>query len=107
MKLEQIAKITKALNSLDNAINTAALSVSPLACHDTELTQRMESYKEVVRRQRNLVDQLSQAVIESRWSEVMRTALLVQRASDMIRLDASRILEALRELKSNQARQAA
>ncbi len=99
MKADATLKINQALNALDVAIAGAAAAVKPLALKDRELSHRMESYREVVRRQRCLVADLERATDQRNWREAERLTDLVRRASLMIKMDAGHILESLRALR--------
>ncbi|MEY4702033.1 MAG: hypothetical protein RL326_2220 [Pseudomonadota bacterium] len=75
------------------------MAVRHIALRDEALCHRMESYKEVVRRQRLLVGRLERASQEGDWKEVTRLNDLVRAASLMIKMDAVHILESLRVLR--------
>lgn len=99
MAADSVGKIVKALNTLDSAIDKAAKAAGPLARKDPALVARMNSYKEVVRRQRILVRELEMATLLRDWSGVTRMAELVRRSSIMIKDDADYILRSLREMQ--------
>ena len=96
-------KIRKALNGLDAAIDTAALAVSASPERDEVLERRMESYREVVRRQRLLAYDLSCALRRADMREVSRLANLLQASSAMIKADLSQIAENLSGRRSERA----
>jgi hypothetical protein len=98
MNSEMARKINHALDALDKAIAGASTAVRHIALREEALSHRMESYKEVVRRQRILVERLERASQEGDWKEVTRLNDLVRTASLMIKMDASHILESLRVL---------
>ena len=100
-------KITKALDVLDAAISAAAVAVSAAPARDEMLVKRMESYREVVRRQRVLALDLSRAKQSGDLREVSRLANLLQASSAMIKLDLSNIAESLGTLKAMQQERAA
>jgi len=99
MNAELTTKLTNALDTLDRAIASAAAAVRPIALRDQALSHRMESYREVVRRQRLLVGSLERATDKQDWKEAQRLTDLVRKASLMIKMDAGRILESLRTLR--------
>lgn len=99
MNAELSTKLNNALDALDRAITSASAAVRPLGLGDEALSHRMESYKEVVRRQRLLVANLDQATDEGDWNEARRLTDLVRKASLMIKMDAGHILESLRALR--------
>jgi hypothetical protein len=103
MTVRSIGKIAKALNSLDSAIDGATKAAGPLARRDPELLARMNSYKEVVRRQRILVRELEMATLVRDWKGVARMSELVRRSSMMIKLDADYILRSLRTIQMAQS----
>lgn len=99
MNSEMACKINHALEALDKAIAGASMAVRHIALRDETLSHRMESYKEVVRRQRVLVTDLERASEQRNWKEVSRLTDLVRTASLMIKMDAGHILESLRVLR--------
>jgi hypothetical protein len=99
MNSEMALKINHALDALDRAIAGASMAVRHIALRDQALSYRMESYKEVVRRQRVLVTHLERASEQRNWKEVSRLTDLVRTASLMIKMDAGHILESLRVLR--------
>lgn len=101
MTAETTLRMNQALNALDRAIAGALTAVRPIALGDEALSHRMESYKEVVRRQRILVAQVEQASERRDWKEVARLTDLVRTASIMIKMDAGHILESLRALRQS------
>jgi len=105
MNAELTTRLTNALDTLDRAIASAAASVRPIALRDQALSHRMESYREVVRRQRILVENLERATDRQDWNEVRRLSDLVRKASLMIKMDAGHILESLQALRQCQSSQ--
>jgi hypothetical protein len=105
MTAEMTRKINQALDALDRAIAGALAAVRPIALDDRALSHRMESYKEVVRRQRVLVAHVEQASKRRDWQEVTRLTDLVRTSSMMIKLDAGHILESLRALRQTDQHQ--
>jgi hypothetical protein len=99
MAADSVGKIVKALNTLDSAIDKAAKAAGPLARKDPALVARMNSYKEVVRRQRILVRELEMATLLRDWKGVTRMSELVRRSSIMIKDDADYILRSLRDMQ--------
>jgi hypothetical protein len=96
MTIDHVSKMVTALNKLGSAIDAATASLNRLAPEDTQLVSRVDSYKEIVRRQRKLLYQLACAYQEEDWSEVNRLTNLVQQSSLMIKVDASFIVSALK-----------
>jgi hypothetical protein len=103
MSEEMTRNINQALDTLDKAIAGALAAVRPIAVSDQSLSHRMESYKEVVRRQRVLLVSVEQASERRDWKEVARLTDLVRTASLMIQMDAGHILECLRGLREQRA----
>lgn len=103
MSAQQISNITKAINRLDAAVESATSSLGTVLQGGQALTDRMLSYKEVVRRQRILLEMFSKATLYGEVQEAARLIRLVHDASIMIKLDAHHILSSLRDLKAMQS----
>ena len=92
-----LVKMLHALDKLERAIDAATSSVHNAHGADDGLLQRIASYKEILRRQRELVDQLGDASARYDWKEVSRLTNLVQGSSLLIKVDAGFILSTLRK----------
>ena len=97
--MSQVALLNmlQALDKLERAIDSATASLRNASRHDGGLLNRVSSYKEILRRQRELVDELHDASARSDWQEVSRLTNLVQGASLLIKVDAGFILSTLRK----------
>ena len=96
MSSDLIAKIVNALNELESAIRSAKDSVKGVDTDDAMLMTRIESYEEILRRQRELVHELSVAMHNQDWPEVSRLGELVRGSSLLIKVDAGFILNWLK-----------
>lgn len=103
MSVQQISNITKAINRLDAAVESATSSLGAVLHGNQAVTDRMLSYKEVVRRQRILVEMFSKATLCGEAHDATLLIRLVHDASIMIKLDAHHLLSSLRELKAMQS----
>ncbi len=109
MSTDLISKIVNALDELEGALATAKDSIKTLDTEDSMLKVRIESYQEILRRQRSLVHDLSVAMHTQNWSEVSRLGELVRGSSLMIKVDAGFILNWLKnpaEINSTEEYQA-
>ena len=95
MTLDPAVKVLAALDRLDAAITRTAASCASVMQGDERLDLRMQSYREVVVRQRALAAELSHAYRRRDFKEVARISQLIQTASLMLKLDANYILTAL------------
>jgi hypothetical protein len=103
--LEQ--KITKALDTLEESIRRATEAVAECCDTDERLTDRMNAYGEVVRRQRALAADLSKALARRDLREVSRLAHLLQGSSLMVKMDLEHILSSIKFLREQAFRSAA
>lgn len=87
----------QALDKLERAIDIATMSLHNAHRADEGLLQRISSYKEILRRQRELVAEMSEASARYDWTEVSRLTNLVQGSSLLIKVDAGFILSTLRK----------
>ena len=97
MTVQTVAKMAKALSALHNAVEAAARAAGPLSFDDTDIKQRMSSYKEVIRRQALLLQRLSSAAAANDWQAVTRITDLVRTSSLMLQTDAEFIIDHLRQ----------
>ncbi len=96
MSGQLISKIVNALDELEAAIASAKASVKGVDTDDSMLQARIESYEEILRRQRSLVHDLSVAMNNQDWTEVCRLGELVRGSSLLIKVDAGFILNWLK-----------
>lgn len=99
MASQVAANITRALDRLEAAIIDASESVGTSIERDPSLVSRIAAYREVVKRQKLLVDDLQKASARRDFNEVRRFANLIQASSMMVKMDLNHILEALKHLK--------
>jgi len=109
MSSNVVSKIVSALNELEQAIHSARSSVKDVDTDDAMLQARIDSYQEILRRQRELVHDLSVAMDKKDWTEVVRLGELVRGSSLLIKVDAGFILnwlknpQAIRDTEEYQA----
>jgi len=96
MQIENVKNMATALSKLSSAVDVAAASLNRQAPHDEALRARIVSYKEIVRRQRELLQDLETASSQGAWTEVSRLTQLVHNASLLIKVDAGFILSVLK-----------
>lgn len=109
MSTDLISKIVNALDELEGALGAAKSSIAAVDSEDSMLKVRIESYEEILRRQRGLVHDLSVAMTTQNWGEVSRLGELVRGSSLMIKVDAGFILNWLKnpaEIKDTEEYQA-
>ena len=96
MTHENVHNLDSALSKLSAAVDSAAVSLRRNAPDDEALHARVASYKEIVRRQRDLLTELRIATSRQDWPEVSRLTTLVHGASLLIKVDAGFILSVLK-----------
>lgn len=101
MTINNVHKMVVALNKLGTAIETASASLNRHAPHDEPLLARVASYKEILRRQKELLRELTCASHNENWPEVSRLTNLVHGASLLIKVDAGFLVSTLRNYNSN------
>jgi hypothetical protein len=97
MRIENVQNLATALSKLSSAVDSAAASLNRSVPHDEALRSRIVSYKEIVRRQRQLLQELETASSRGAWAEVSRLTQLVHSASLLIKVDAGFILSVLKD----------
>jgi hypothetical protein len=101
MTIDNVHKMVVALNKLGTAIDAASASLTRHAPLDEPLRARVASYKEILRRQRELLRDLACASHNEDWSEVSRLTNLVHGASLLIKVDAGFLVSTLKNYDSN------
>ncbi len=96
MTPRNVDNMVSALSKLSAAVDSAAASLHRNAPHDEALKARVASYQEIVRRQRELLQELKIASSRKEWSEVSRLTNLVHGASLLIKVDAGFIVSVLK-----------
>jgi hypothetical protein len=85
-----------ALSNLERAVEAAAKSIRAAKVQDKAVLNRITSYKEIIRRQHSLLDDLTRASAREDWREVSRITSLVHGSSLMIKVDAGFLLSNMR-----------
>jgi hypothetical protein len=97
MAAHSLSDMVRALSRLETAVEAAATSIHALKVQDTTLLMRIASYKEIIRRQHDLIAAMRQASERRDWKEVSRITNLVQGASLMIQVDAGFLVSTLKQ----------
>lgn len=100
MAAEAITKMLTSLRRLDSAIGVVLSSLPAHRDRNGTLKARLASYKEIVRRQRLLIDDLIAASRRDDWQEVSRLSNLVHGSSLMIQVDVGFVMSELKKLSS-------
>ena len=100
MSAEAITRMLSSLRRLDRAIGTVISSLPGRKDPNQMLTKRLSSYREIVRRQRILVDELIAATRRKEFQEVARLSNLVHQSSLMIKVDVGFVMSELKKLSS-------
>lgn len=100
-------KINAALDKLEAALTAATSALDEQCSHDEEINLRLESYREVLRRQRVVAEDLSKATARRDWREVSRLGAILQKSSVLIKLDIDHIVSSIRMLQAGAYRAAA
>ncbi|MCC6221700.1 MAG: hypothetical protein IT291_10720 [Deltaproteobacteria bacterium] len=96
MKHLVIKRLFDSLNDLEQAIESARVSLRAKHEPPVELLSRIDSYEEILRKQRTLGNDLCKHFTLENWQEVSRHVQLINGLSGMIRDDAREILFNLR-----------
>lgn len=100
-------KITAAIEKLEAALNSAMSSAGVSLLHDEQLSARIDSYREVARRQRLLAGDLEKAMARRDLPEVARLGKLIERSSVLMKMDLEHIVSSIKVLKEGELRSAA
>lgn len=85
-----------ALAKLELAVNTTARSLNASKANNPAVLTRISSYREIIRRQHALIEDIERASASSDWQEVSRLTNLVYSASLMIKVDVGFLLSNLK-----------
>jgi len=101
MSSEAITKMLSSLRQLDRAIGTVMSSLPQRKDPNQMLRTRLHSYREIVRRQRLLVDELIAASRRNEAHEVARLSNLVHQSSLIIKVDIGFVMSELKKLSTS------
>ena len=96
--MDIIERLFTSLNHLDEAINKAKNHLKDKEIVPKELLDRINSYDEILLKQKSLANALSEHINNKNIDEINRHVLLINGLSEMIRDDARDILSSLMEL---------
>jgi hypothetical protein len=90
-----VNRLFASFSELEQAIQSARKTLSERPSVPAEVLRRIESYDEILAKQRTLANSLCSHIDDGNWDEVSRHVGLINGLSAMIRDDARAILAAL------------
>ena len=90
-----IEKLFSSFEELEEAIESAKVTLSKREVIPAEIVERLNSYDDILLKQRNLAHSLCEHISNCNWDEVSRHVTLINSLSAMIRDDARAILSQL------------
>ena len=96
MAPQPLSLMLNAISTLEKAVDAAAQSIKSEHADNQAVLNRILSYKEIIRRQRSLLRELTHASSRQDWKEVSRITSLVYGSSLMIKVDAGFLISRLR-----------
>ncbi len=101
-----ISRLFESFSELDRAIRTAKTALSRKKNPPKELLDRIDSYEQILNKQRALAGELCRYVTEGNWNEVARHVTLINSLSSMIRDDAREVVAGIQPVFSPEEREA-
>ncbi len=105
MKQQVIKRLFESFNELERAIASARTTLRTKKDPPAELLERIESYEEILEKQRTLGNALCAHVSLENWSEVSRHIQLINGLSGMIRDDAREVLSGVHSTSSEKGKE--
>ncbi len=102
MQRNIIDRLFQSFTDLEGAINGAKRSLRMKEHISKDVLDRLDSYDDILKKQRDLAGQLCQHINNKEWDEVNRHVALINSLSAMIRDDARAILSSLSANSDNQ-----
>lgn len=87
-----IERLFNSFSELEQAIESARVTLGKRATSSPQLMERLNSYGGIIAKQRNLATDLCRHISDGNWDEVSRHVSLINGLSAMIRDDARAIL---------------
>lgn len=100
-----ISRLFESFTELDKAIRTAKIALGRKKNPPKDLLDRIESYEQILTKQRALAGELCRYVTEGNWDEVARHVSLINSLSSMIRDDAREVVAGIRPLFTPEERE--
>ena len=101
MSNEIVERLFGSFSILENAIIAARENLSSKPGVKPEVISRLDSYGELLSKQRILADVLRLLINDSRWSEVAQKIAVINGLLEMIRSDAKDVLASLQVSKAD------
>ena len=95
MQKNIIDRLFQSLTELESAINGAKATLLKNGNPALAVIERLNSYDEILQKQRNLAGELCVHINKQEWDEVNRHVSLINSLSSLIRDDARSILSSL------------
>jgi len=96
---EIIIKLKQSVSVLEGAISMAAATIIQKFGKDHPASVRLDSYTEVIKTQKEYINNLINAVENNNWSDVSRMTQIINGLSSMIKDDARAMVECMYEGK--------
>ncbi|MCB0335200.1 MAG: hypothetical protein KDD62_02810 [Bdellovibrionales bacterium] len=90
-----IDRLFNSFTELETAINSAKATLAKKESVPQEIIERLNSYDDILAKQRHLAETLCSHIDQGEWDEVNRHVSLINGLSAMIRDDARAILSSL------------
>lgn len=100
-----IERLRKSFDELDRAIQTAKGTLTARASVPVEILDRIDSYEDILIKQRKFAIDLQSYIEKENWFEVTRHIQIINGLSGMIRDDAREILAFLRKVEPMEQRE--
>jgi len=95
MQTTIIDRLFSSFTDLEGAIKSARGALEKKGSISPEILKRLDSYDDILSKQKNLAEELCQFINKGDWNEVTRYVGLINGLSSMIRDDARAILSSL------------
>lgn len=96
MSHDVVDRLLNSFSVLESAINGAKLNLASREHVPAAILQRIESYTDLLSKQKQIAHELSDAVDNADWSDVAHKIKLINGLLDLIRQDAREIVRGLR-----------
>lgn len=106
MKMMMVNRLLESFTELESAILTAKKTLESKQSVPQEVIDRIDTYQQMLEKQRVLASAMSTFVEQGNWPEVSRHIKLINGLSEMIRDDAREIVGSLRRVATFEGREA-
>ena len=90
--MDVCVRMNRSLDALDRAIAAAGGGIAEQKNRRPDLEQRIECYREVVRRQRLVAQALQEQLLLKNWAKANHYLRLIRTASQLIQFDVQSLL---------------